>query len=161
MSLKCYINYQLSPIYNKENKERERENKACDKIDTPKHSTSSSFNNSLSLFDQLLTAYNSLNPNTNPSADALADARTLWDNLPDYKQSQLLEAVQSGSWNKSRLDWLINDYHNFREPFNYLGKSQPTGYSYCFAVHNGARGLYTKQDVVAFHMTNVEPFINL
>ncbi len=147
-----------TPIYI--NKEKIEENNACDTIDTHKPSTSS-FNNSLSLFDQLLTAYKSLNPNTKPSADALAEARTLWDNLPDYKQHQLLEAVQNNSWNKSRLDWLINDYHNFREPFNYLGKEQPKGYSYFFAVHNGKRGLYTKQDVEAFHLTNVEPFMDL
>ena len=147
-------------IYNKENKERVRDNikdSACDTIDTPNPSTSSSFD---SLFDQLLSAYKAQEGNKTPSADVLTAARNLWDALPDYHQQQLLRAVQSGSWNKPRLDWLISDF-NFREPTNYLGKEQPRGYSYYFAWHNGARGLYTQQDVDAFHMSNPEHFMDL
>ena len=149
----------LYPIYNKENKEKREENNACDTIDTP-NSAISSFNKPLSLFDALLTAYKSLNHDVKPSDDALANARRLWDELPDYKQQQLLEAVQNDSWNKSRIDWLISDFR-FREPFNYLGKEQPSGYSYFFAWHNGVKGLYTRQDVDAFHMTNVKHFMDL
>ena len=147
-------------IYNKENKERVRDNikdTACDTIDTPKPSTSSSFD---SLFDQLLSAYKAQEGNKAPSADVLTAARNLWDALPDYRQQQILQALQDGSWNKPRLDWLISDFA-FREPTNYLGKEQPRGYSYYFAWHNGARGLYTQQDVDAFHMSKPEHFMDL
>lgn len=168
-------------IYNKENKERVRDNiidSACDTIDTPNPSTPSplvkpsvqplsSFDQRsvataqpLSSFDELLVAYKSQNANANPSSDLLTAARNLWDDLPDYRQQQLLDALQAGSWNKPRLDWLISDF-NFREPTNYLGKEQPRGYSYYFAWHNGARGLYIKQDVDAFHMSNPEHFMDL
>ncbi len=169
------------------NKEKVRDNKkviynikdyACDTIDTHNPSTPSSFvkpsvqplssfdqrsvatAQPASSFDELLVAYKSQNANVNPSADLLTAARNLWDDLPDYRQQQILDALQAGSWNKPRLDWLISDF-KFREPTNYLGKEQPRGYSYYFAWHNGARGLYIKQDVDAFHMSNPEHFMDL
>lgn len=111
-------------------------------------------------FDQLLAAFKSLNPNVNPSPKVIDAARKLWDNLPDDKQQQILDAVQKGTWNKDNLEWFISDF-KFREPFNYLGKKQQTGYSYYFAWHNGERGLYTKQDVDAFQMSNPEHFMDL
>ena len=159
----------LSPIYNKEYKEKEEGNTitSCDTIATTIPPTPSSIvKNSdqatqpLCSFDQLLAAFKSLNPNVNPSPKVIDAARKLWDNLPDDKQQQILDAVQKGTWNKDNLEWFISDF-KFREPFNYLGKKQETGYSYYFAWHNGERGLYTKQDVDAFQMSNPEHFMDL
>ena len=145
-----------TPIYiNKE--KREENNTSCDTIAQTNLSTPSSFN---SLFDKLLSAYKAQAGNAAPTAEMLTTCRQLWDDLPEYKQQQLFKAVQNGSWNKSRLEWLISDF-KFREPFNYINQVQPTGYSYYFAWHNGARGLYTKQDVDEFHMTNAEHFMDL
>ena len=145
-----------TPIYiNKE--KREENNASCDTIAQTNPSTPSSFD---SLFDKLVSAYKAQAGNTAPTAEILATCRNLWAELPDYKQQQLLEAVQSGSWNKSRLDWLISDF-KFREPTNYAGKPMPSGYSYYRAVYNGQRGIFSKEDVEAFHMTDAEHFMDL
>ena len=145
-----------TPIYiNKE--KREENNTSCDTIAQTNLSNPSSFN---SLFDKLLSAYKAQAGNAAPTAEMLTTCRHLWDDLPDYKQQQLLKAVENGSWNKSRLEWLISDF-KFREPINYLGKEQPRGYSYFFAVFNGTRGLYTKQDVEEFHMADAKHFMDL
>ena len=145
-------------IYNKENKERVRDNikdSACDTIDTPNPSTSSSFD---SLFDQLLSAYKAQEGNKTPSADVLTAARNLWDALPDYHQQQLLRAVQSGSWNKPRLDWLISDF-NFREPTNYAGLQAPRGVDlYRVPIAQNKYALYTADDVKEFHIPNAQFF---
>lgn len=146
-------------IYNKENKERVRDNikdYACDTIDTPNPSTPSSFD---SLFDQLLSAYKAQEGNKAPSADVLTDARNLWDDLPDYHQQQLLRAVQSGSWNKPRLDWLISDFNNFREPTNYAGLQAPRGVDlYRVPIAPSKYALYTADDVKEFHIPNAQFF---
>lgn len=148
-----------TPIYiNKE--KREGNNASCDTIAQTNPSTSSSFNKSFSLFDELPAVYKTNNANINPSPEILAFSRNLWNNLPDYRQHQLLDAVQKGLWNKDRLDWLIQNFR-FREPFNYAGQPMTSGYSYYFADYNGSRGLYTKQDIEEFHMTNLEHFIDL
>ncbi len=145
-------------IYNKENKERVRDNikdSACDTIDTPNPSTPSSFD---SLFDQLLSAYKAQEGNKAPSADVLTEARNLWDNLPDYHQQQLLRAVQSGSWNKPRLDWLISDFP-FREPTNYAGLQAPRGVDlYLVPIAPNKCALYTADDVKEFHIPNAQLF---
>ena len=60
-----------TPIYiNKE--KREEYNASCDTIAPTNPSTPSSFNKSLSLFDELLVAYKSNNANINPSPEILA-----------------------------------------------------------------------------------------
>lgn len=158
-----------TPIYiNKE--KREEYNASCDTIAQTNPSNPSSFVKPLSSnqsaltqptsFDLLLNAFKSHNANINPSPEILANSRNLWDNLPDYRQHQLLDAVQKGLWNRDRLDWLIQNF-KFRDPTNYFGKEQQRGYSYYYADYNGSRGLYTKQDVEAFHMTNAEHFMDL
>lgn len=166
-------------IYNKENKERVRDNikdSACDTIDTPNPSTPSSLvkpsvqplssfdqrsvatAQPLSSFDELLVAYKSQNANANPSADLLTAARNLWDDLPDYKQQQILQALQAGSWNKPRLDWLISDF-NFREPTNYAGLQAPRGVDlYRVPIAPNKYALYTADDVKEFHIPNAQFF---
>lgn len=158
-----------TPIYiNKE--KREEYNASCDRIAQTNPSNPSSFVKPLSSnqsaltqptsFDLLLNAFKSHNANINPSPEILANSRRLWDDLPDFKQQQLLQAIQNGSWNKSRLDWTISDFH-FREPTNYAGQPMPASFSYYRAEFNGARGIYTKKDVEDFHMIKPEHFIDL
>lgn len=148
----------LSHIDNKDiNKERVETLPACDTIATPIPSTPSSFVQNAS-FDLLLKAFKAHNPNNRPVADILAAARTLWDELPDYKHNQLLQAIQDGSWNKPRLDWLISDFP-FREPINYAGISAPQGEKlFLVPLAPNQKGLFTEKDVKEFNLPNPEPF---
>ena len=131
---------------------------ACDTIETPALSSPSSFVKSVSSnqssFSLLLTAFKSHNCNANPSDDILASARNIWEQLPEYKRSQLLQAINNGSWNKSRLDWLINDFH-FREPINYAGQPAPLGVSlYRVPISDNKCAVYTAEDVKEFNIPN-------
>jgi len=141
----------LSPIYNKD-KEREKDNNACDTIDTPNPSTPSSF-------DELLAAFKAKNANITPSPDILATSRILWDNLSDAHKRQLLQAVQSGSWNKDRLDWLIQNY-KFREPTNYAGLQVPRGVDlYRVPIAPNKFAIYTAADVKEFNIPNAQYYM--
>ena len=112
----------------------------------------------LSSFDELIKAYRAQNDNATLSADVLATSRSLWGQLDEGKQQQLLQAVEEGKWSKSRLDWTITDY-KFREPTNYNGRVLPQGFEFYRADYNGQRGLFTKQDVEAYKMQNTEFFV--
>ena len=128
----------LTPIYNKENKEKREES------------------HSPSLFDQLVSAYKAQNPNTNPSPKILDASRRLWDDLAEYKQKQILEAVQSGFWNKDNLEWIISDF-KFREPINYAGLSAPRGVDlYRVPIAPNKFAIYTAEDVKEFNIANAE-----
>ena len=112
----------------------------------------------LSSFDELIKAYRAQNDNATLSADVLATSRSLWGQLDEGKQQQLLQAVEEGKWSKSRLDWTITDY-KFREPTNYNGRVLPQGFEFYRADYNGQRGLFTKQDVEAYKLQNTEFFV--
>ncbi len=154
-----------TPI-NKDKEKREENNIACDTIATPNPSTFSSFDktiasNQSSSFNLLLAAFKSHNCNTNPSADILATARNLWEQLPDYKQSQLLQAINDGSWNKPRLDWIITDF-KFREPVNYAGLQAPRGaILYQVPIAPGKKAVYTIEDVKEFHIPNAKFYMKV
>lgn len=94
------------------------------------------------------------------SGDILSTSRSLWAQLSECKQQQLLQAVEEGTWNKSRLDWTISDF-KFREPTNYNGRPLPQGNEFFRAYYNGQRGLFTRQDVEAFKMQDAEFFIRV
>ena len=162
-----------TPIY-KEIKEKEEENETrhqrcraldtdvetrhqrCRALDTDKEKTSQP----LSSFDKLINACKAQNDTIVMSGDILSTSRGLWAQLPECKQQQLLQAVEEGAWNKSRLDWTISDF-KFREPTNYNGRPLPQGNEFFRAYYNGQRGLFTRQDVEAFKMQDAEFFIRV
>lgn len=162
-----------TPIY-KEIKEKEEENETrpqrcraqdtdeetrhqrCRALDTDKKKTSQP----LSSFDKLINACKAQNDTIVMSGDILSTSRSLWAQLPECKQQQLLQAVEEGTWNKSRLDWTISDF-KFREPTNYNGRPLPQGNEFFRAYYNGQRGLFTRQDVEAFKMQDAEFFIRV
>ena len=162
-----------TPIY-KEIKEKEEENETrhqrcraqdtdeetrhqrCRALDTDKEKTSQP----LSSFDKLINACKAQNDTIVMSGDILSTSRSLWAQLPECKQQQLLQAVEEGTWNKSRLDWTISDF-KFREPTNYNGRPLPQGNEFFRAYYNGQRGLFTRQDVEAFKMQDAEFFIRV
>ena len=148
-----------TPIY-KEIKEKEEDKETrhhrCRAQETDKEMTSQP----LSSFDKLLSAYKAQNDNIVMSGDILSTSRSLWAQLPECKQQQLLQAVEEGTWNKSRLDWTISDF-KFREPTNYNGRPLPLGYEFFRAYYNGQRGLFTRQDVETFKMQDAEFFISV
>lgn len=134
----------------------ETRHQRCRAQETDKEMTSQP----LSSFDKLLSAYKAQNDNIVMSGDILSTSRSLWAQLPECKQQQLLQAVEEGTWNKSRLDWTISDF-KFREPTNYNGRSLPLGYEFFRAYYNGQRGLFTRQDVETFKMQDAEFFISV
>ena len=139
-------NDKLSPIYNKENKEKREENSIP--------STSSSF-------DKLLAAFKAKNANITPTPDILATSRNLWEELPDYRQQQLIDAVEKGLWNKDRLDWLIQNF-KFREPVNYAGLQAPRGaILYQVPIAPGKKAVYTIEDVKEFHIPNAKFYMKV
>lgn len=162
-----------TPIY-KEIKEKEEENETrhqrcraqdtdeetrhqrCRALDTDKEKTSQP----LSSFDRLINACKAQNDTIVMSGDILSTSRSLWAQLPECKQQQLLQAVEEGTWNKSRLDWTISDF-KFREPTNYNGRPLPQGNEFFRAYYNGQRGLFTRQDVEAYKMQDAEFFIRV
>ena len=148
-----------TPIY-KEIKEKEEDKETrhqrCRAQETDKEMTSQP----LSSFDKLLSAYKAQNDNIVMSGDILSTSRSLWAQLPECKQQQLLQAVEEGTWNKSRLDWTISDF-KFREPTNYNGRPLPLGYEFFRAYYNGQQGLFTRQDVETFKMQDAEFFISV
>ena len=134
----------------------ETRHQRCRAQETDKEMTSQP----LSSFDKLLSAYKAQNDNIVMSGDILSTSRSLWAQLPECKQQQLLQAVEEGTWNKSRLDWTISDF-KFREPTNYNGRPLPLGYEFFRAYYNGQRGLFTRQDVETFKMQDAEFFISV
>ena len=162
-----------TPIY-KEIKEKEEENETrhqrcraldtdvetrhqrCRALDTDKEKTSQP----LSSFDKLINACKAQNDTIVMAGDILSTSRSLWAQLPECKQQQLLQAVEEGTWNKSRLDWTISDF-KFREPTNYNGRPLPQGNEFFRAYYNGQRGLFTRQDVEASKMQDAEFFIRV
>ena len=134
----------------------ETRHQRCRAQETDKEMTSQP----LSSFDKLLNAYKAQNDNIVMSGDILSTSRSLWAQLPECKQQQLLQAVEEGTWNKSRLDWTISDF-KFREPTNYNGRPLPLGYEFFRAYYNGQRGLFTRQDVEMFKMQDAEFFISV
>ena len=134
----------------------ETRHQRCRAHETDKEMTSQP----LSSFDKLLSAYKAQNDNIVMSGDILSTSRSLWAQLPECKQQQLLQAVEEGTWNKSRLDWTISDF-KFREPTNYNGRPLPLGYEFFRAYYNGQQGLFTRQDVETFKMQDAEFFISV
>ena len=134
----------------------ETRHQRCRALDTDKEKTSQP----LSSFDKLINACKAQNDTIVMSGDILSTSRSLWAQLPECKQQQLLQAVEEGTWNKSRLDWTISDF-KFREPTNYNGRPLPQGNEFFRAYYNGQRGLFTRQDVEAFKMQDAEFFIRV
>ena len=136
--------------------DEETRHQRCRALDTDKEKTSQP----LSSFDKLINACKAHNDTIVMSGDILSTSRSLWAQLPECKQQQLLQAVEEGTWNKSRLDWTISDF-KFREPTNYNGRPLPQGNEFFRAYYNGQRGLFTRQDVEAFKMQDAEFFIRV
>ena len=136
--------------------DEETRHQRCRALDTDKEKTSQP----LSSFDKLINACKAQNDTIVMSGDILSTSRSLWAQLPECKQQQLLQAVEEGTWNKSRLDWTISDF-KFREPTNYNGRPLPQGNEFFRAYYNGQRGLFTRQDVEAFKMQDAEFFIRV
>ena len=136
--------------------DEETRHQRCRALDTDKEKTSQP----LSSFDKLINACKAQNDTIVMSGDILSTSRSLWVQLPECKQQQLLQAVEEGTWNKSRLDWTISDF-KFREPTNYNGRPLPQGNEFFLAYYNGQRGLFTRQDVEAFKMQDAEFFIRV
>ena len=136
--------------------DEETRHQRCQALDTDKEKTSQP----LSSFDKLINACKAQNDTIVMSGDILSTSRSLWAQLPECKQQQLLQAVEEGTWNKSRLDWTISDF-KFREPTNYNGRPLPQGNEFFRAYYNGQRGLFTRQDVEAFKMQDAEFFIRV
>ena len=136
--------------------DEETRHQRCRALDTDKEKTSQP----LSSFDKLINACKAQNDTIVMSGDILSTSRSLWVQLPECKQQQLLQAVEEGTWNKSRLDWTISDF-KFREPTNYNGRPLPQGNEFFRAYYNGQRGLFTRQDVEAFKMQDAEFFIRV
>ena len=136
--------------------DEETRHQRCRAQDTDKEKTSQP----LSSFDRLINACKAQNDTIVMSGDILSTSRSLWAQLPECKQQQLLQAVEEGTWNKSRLDWTISDF-KFREPTNYNGRPLPQGNEFFRAYYNGQRGLFTRQDVEAFKMQDAEFFIRV
>ena len=134
----------------------ETRHQRCRALDTDKEKTSQP----LSSFDKWINACKAQNDTIVMSGDILSTSRSLWAQLPECKQQQLLQAVEEGTWNKSRLDWTISDF-KFREPTNYNGRPLPQGNEFFRAYYNGQRGLFTRQDVEAFKMQDAEFFIRV
>lgn len=135
------------------NKEMERNNKiARETLATPNPQT-------LDSFEELLSAYSRANGNQQFHPETIQDARNLWDAMPAAKQRALLRALNAGTWNKPRLDWLLSDFQ-IPDPTNYNGRSFPTGAQMVIAIYNGTGGVYTKADAELYNMTikkEIEP----
>ena len=146
------VNSPVPPI--KEiNKEMERNNKiARETLATPNPQT-------LDSFEELLSAYSRANGNQQFHPETIQDARNLWDAMPAAKQRALLRALNAGTWNKPRLDWLLSDFQ-MPDPTNYNGRSFPAGAKMVIAIYNGTGGVYTKADAELYNMTikkEIEP----
>ena len=139
------VNSPVPPI--KEiNKEMERNNNiARETLATPNPQT-------LDSFEELLSAYSRANGNQQFHPETIQDARNLWDAMPAAKQRALLRALNAGTWNKPRLDWLLSDFQ-IPDPTNYNGRSFPTGAQMVIAIYNGTGGVYTKADAELYNMT--------
>ncbi len=135
------------------NKEMERNNKiARETLATPNPQT-------LDSFEELLSAYSRANGNQQFHPETIQDARNLWDAMPAAKQRALLRALNAGTWNKPRLDWLLSDFQ-IPDPTNYNGRSFPAGAQMVIAIYNGTGGVYTKADAELYNMTikkEIEP----
>ena len=106
----------------------------------------------LDSFEELLSAYSRANGNQQFHPETICDARNLWDAMPAAKQRALLRALNAGTWNKPRLDWLLSDFQ-IPDPTNYNGRSFPTGAQMVIAIYNGTGGVYTKADAELYNMT--------
>lgn len=135
------------------NKEMERNNNiARETLATPNPQT-------LDSFEELLSAYSRANGNQQFHPETIHDARNLWDAMPAAKQRALLRALNAGTWNKPRLDWLLSDFQ-IPDPTNYNGRSFPMGAQMVIAIYNGIGGVYTKADAELYNMTikkEIEP----
>ena len=128
------------------NKEMERNNNiARETLATPNPQT-------LDSFEELLSAYSRANGNQQFHPETIQDARNLWDAMPAAKQRALLRALNAGTWNKPRLDWLLSDFQ-IPDPTNYNGRSFPAGAKMVIAIYNGTGGVYTKADAELYNMT--------
>ena len=128
------------------NKEMERNNNiARETLATPNPQT-------LDSFEELLSAYSRANGNQQFHPETIQDARNLWDAMPAAKQRALLRALNAGTWNKPRLDWLLSDFQ-IPDPTNYNGRSFPAGAPMVIAIYNGTGGVYTKADAELYNMT--------
>ena len=138
------VNSPVPPI--KEiNKEMERNNKiARETLATPNPQT-------LDSFEELLSAYSRANGNQQFHPETIQDARNLWDAMPAAKQRALLRALNAGTWNKPRLDWLLSDFQ-IPDPTNYNGRSFPAGAPMVIAIYNGKGGIYTKAEAELYNM---------
>ena len=110
---------------------------------------------SLFSFERILSLYQSKAGKVQISEDVRTRARALWesrDTYPFWKRKMLMEDIQAGKEGviKPRLDWTLTDYAP--QPTDYNKKTIPPGISVSSAKYNGAWGMYTEEDIIAFCM---------
>ena len=151
-----------TPLYKEINKEMERDNNIA------RNTIATQDPKPFDLFNEFLSAYGASHKdgglqqgNLNQMAQNLRECRQLWNAKTPTEQRLLLRAIKEGKWSKPRLDWTISDFQA-PEPTNYNGSADlnrmAENNEMVVATHNGAAGIYTRQDAEDYEMQILRPF---
>ena len=83
-------------------------------------------------------------------------AKAEWDKHPEKQAAIIKWLQQHGPYKQRKPNFFIQDFKlrgPQHQPTNYRGKAIPSGLQVFSAKYNNEWGMYTRQDIDAYHMT--------